>query len=117
MAVTTFKDFYNLVKNNIVYFEYQKGDSIFNIKGTLLPEYIPSTDEDLRRYNKSIIFSDWNLGLWVGTDSDRLDILEQLANDNPACSIPDWLKVYSTNYEIWINIEIAKINSLQVVDS
>jgi len=49
MAVTTFEDFYNLVRNNIVYFQYQKGDVVLNIKGTLIRDLIPGSEDDLNR--------------------------------------------------------------------
>jgi hypothetical protein len=55
MAVTTFENFYTLVKNNIVYFQYQKGDTVLNIKGTLVRDLIPGSDADLIRYDKAII--------------------------------------------------------------
>jgi hypothetical protein len=56
MAVTTFENFYTLVKNNIVYFQYQKGDIVLNIKGTLIRDLIPGSDDDLIRYDASILF-------------------------------------------------------------
>lgn len=119
MAVTTFEDFYNLIKNNIVIFEYQKDERIFNIKGTLIRDFIPGSDEDLIRYDASTLISDYHLGQWVGTDSAERFILGRIENNKSTNTntIPEWLKIYSINYEIWINIEIAKINSLQVVDS
>jgi len=117
MAVTTFENFYTLLKNNIVYFQYQKADAVLNIKGTLVRDLIPSSDEDLIKYDKSIKFSDFYLDQWVGTDSDRYNILMELENNGSTLTIPEWLKIYSINNEIWINIEINKILSLQVVDS
>jgi len=117
MAVTTFEDFYNLVRNNIVYFQYQKGDVVLNIKGTLIRDLIPGSEDDLNRYDKSIIFSDYHLGLWEGSDSDRSDIIRSIENNDSPFIIPNWLKIYSTNNNIWINIEIDKILSWQVVDS
>jgi hypothetical protein len=117
MAVTTFEDFYDLVRNNIVYFAYQKNDIELNIKGTLVRDFIPGSDENLKRYDDSIKHADYALGRWVGSDSDENILLATLENSRSIHPIPEWLKVYSTNYEKWINIEIAKINSLQVVES
>jgi hypothetical protein len=115
MAVTTFENFYTLVKNNIVYFQYQKSDTILNIKCTLVRDHIPGSDENLIRYDKSILYSDLYLNNWIGSDSDKLDIFRKM--DQTEFTIPEWLKIYSTNYEMWVNIEIAKILSLEVVDS
>jgi hypothetical protein len=117
MAVTTFEDFYNLTKNNIVYFQYQKGDIVLNIKGTLIRDLIPGSDSDLLKYESSTLLSDYHLGQWVGTDSAEFLIISQIENSNSVYTIPEWLKIYSINYENWINIEISKIKSLQVVDS
>jgi len=113
MAVTTFENFYTLVKNNIVYFQYQKGDIVFNIKGTLVRDLIPGSDNDLQRYDQAIKLSD----LFLGSDSDKNMLVGILEKTETKLSIPTWLKIYSTNYENWINIEIGKILSLQVVDS
>jgi hypothetical protein len=117
MSVTTFEDFYNLLKDNIVYFQYEKGGTLgtLNIKGTLNRELIPDGDEHLKKYDASIFYSNFHLGLWEGTDSDRSIIITHMNESN--MTIPQWLKVYSTNYEMWINIEISKILSLEVVDS
>jgi hypothetical protein len=117
MAVTTFEDFYTLVRNNVVYFQYQKGDIELNIKGTLIRDLIPGSDDDLQRYDVAIKLSDYHLGQWIGSDSDESNILHYIENSNSVNKIPEWLKIYSINYNMWINIEIAKINSLQVVDS
>jgi hypothetical protein len=117
MAVTTFEDFYTLVRNNVVYFQYQKGDIELNIKGTLIRDLIPGSDADLQRYDVAIKLSDYHLGQWVGSDSAEADLLHHIEYSNSANKIPEWLKIYSINNETWINIEIAKINSLQVVDS
>ena len=117
MAVTTFEDFYTLVRNNVIYFKYQKGDIELNIKGTLIRDLIPGSDNDLIRYDVAIKLSDYHLGQWVGSDSAETDLLHYIENSAAPNKIPEWLKIYSTNYKMWINIEIAKINSLQVVDS
>ena len=117
MAVTTFEDFYTLVKNNVVYFQYQKGDIVLNIKGTLIRDLIPGSDDDLVRYDASTLLSDYHLGQWVGTDSAERYILSRIENSNSVNTIPEWLKIYSTNNKMWLNIEIAKILSLEVVDS
>jgi hypothetical protein len=117
MPVTTFEDFYNLVKNNIVYFQYQKDNIVFNFKGTLLPDLIPRSDENLTRYDYIIKFSDYHIGQWVGTDSDEANILYLLESDPPAFGAPGWLKIYCMNHDAWFNIEIDKIVSLEVVDS
>ena len=117
MAVTTFENFYNLVRNNVLYFQYQKNNVVLNIKGTLDRNYIPGSDEDLKRYNDSIVYSDFYLNKWSGSDSDRMDISTKMDMKIAIYSVPEWLKIYSINYEKWINIEIGKILSLQVVDS
>ena len=117
MAVTTFENFYTLVRNNVVYLQYQKGDVELNIKGTLIRDLIPGSDADLQRYDVAIKLSDYHLGQWIGSDSDESNILHYIEKSNSVSKIPEWLKIYSTNYNMWINIEIAKINSLQVVDS
>ena len=117
MAVTTFEDFYTLVRNNVVYFQYQKGDIELNIKGTLIRDLIPGSDDNLLRYDKSIKYSEFHLETWVGSDSDRNEIISRLENNHSVYKIPEWLKIYSINYEGWINVEIDKILSLQVVDS
>jgi hypothetical protein len=117
MAVTTFENFYTLVKNNIVYFQYQKGDVVLNIKGTLIRDFIPGSDDNLHRYDAAIKFSDYHLNQWVGSDSDEIGILYHIENNTAIHKIPEWLKIYSTNYEKWINIEITKILSLEVIDS
>jgi hypothetical protein len=117
MAVTTFEDFYTLVRNNVVYFQYQKGDIELNIKGTLIRDLIPSSDDDLTRYEAVINLSDYHLGTWIGSDSAETNLLHYIEISNASYKIPEWLKIYSINNETWINIEIAKINSLQVVDS
>jgi hypothetical protein len=117
MAVTTFEDFYTLVRNNVVYFQYQKGDIELNIKGTLIRDLIPGSDDDLQRYDAAIKLSDYHLGQWVGSDSDKSNILHYIEKSNSVSKIPEWLKIYSINYENWVNIEISKIKSLQVVDS
>ena len=116
MAVTTFENFYNLVKNNIVYFQYYKENmGTLNIKGTLLKEFIPDGDNDIARYDSSLLFSDFHLGSWEGSDSDRIELINRI--DQTPLTVPLWLKVYSTNYGKWFNIEIANILSLEVVDS
>ena len=115
MAVTTFENFYTLVKNNIVYFQYQKGDIVLNIKGTLDINNIPQSDTNIHQYDRTTEWANFNSGLWVGSDSDSILLIEK--NKDNKFTAPEWLKIYSTNYEMWINIEIAKINSLQVVDS
>ena len=131
MAVTTFENFYTLVKNNIVYFQYQKNDIVLNIKGTLVRDLIPGSDNDLLKYEASTLLSDYHLGLWVGLESNSIAdsaeplqrtqdenyILNMIKNSNSSAAIPEWLKIYSTNYGKWFNIEISKILSLQVVDS
>lgn len=116
MAVTTFEDFYNLAKNNIVYFQYERESlGILSIKGTLKKDLIPDGDDHLKRYDSALLFSDFHLGLWEGTDSDRSIMIGKI--NEAQFTIPNWLKIYSTNYERWINIEIDKILSLEVVDS
>lgn len=115
MAVTTFEDFYNLTKNNVVYFRYRKGDAELGIKGTLKRELIPENDNNLQKYDSSIFYSDFYLGLWEGSDSDKAELTEEVNNNKPRFGIPEWLKIYSTNYDTWINIEISKILSLEVV--
>jgi hypothetical protein len=117
MAVTTFEDFYNLVKNNIVYFQYRKNDVILNIKGTLDRNFIPGSPDDLERYDAAITFSDYSLGRWSGTDSAEKDIIFHIEKKVSIYRPPEWLKVYSTNYEKWINIRIRDIVSLRVVES
>jgi hypothetical protein len=116
MAVTTFEDFYTLVRNNVVYFQYQKNDVELNIKGTLIRDLIPGSDNDLKRYDDAIKYSDYFLDKWFGSDSDRNHILYYLEH-HKSTTVPEWLKIYSINNGIWINVEIAKINSLQVTDS
>lgn len=116
MAATTFEDFYNLVKNNVVYFQYRKEDlGILNIKGTLQRELIPDGDDHILRYDASILYSDFHLGIWEGTDSDASIITDRI--NETQYTVPQWLKVYSTNYGSWINVKINNILSLEVVSS
>jgi len=115
MAVTTFEDFYNLVKDNIVYFEYPKNDHVFKFKGTLNRDFIPASDINLKQYDNSTFYSNFYLGLWEGSDSDRIILNERM--ELSSFRIPGWLKVYCVVHSRWFNIEIDKILSLEVVDS
>lgn len=121
MPVTTYPDLYELVKANNVRIVYDKSDplNLLTIDATLKLDLIPDPDSaDLTNFQKSTWMADYHTNQFTGSDSDLSNLQNWMANDsdtqNPFTP-PEWMKIYSTNYGFWVNLDISKIESVEVI--
>lgn len=121
MAGTTYPDLYELVKANEVRIIYDKSDTIdtLTIDGTLKLDLIPDPDSsDLNNFQKSTWMADYHTSQFTGSDSDLGCIQGWMADDsntqNPFTT-PECMKIYSTSYGFWVNLDISKIESVEVI--
>jgi hypothetical protein len=115
MAGTTYNELYTSLKDNEVLINYNKGGDlgVLGIRSTLKSDLVPVSDSLV--YEHVIWTGEKELGnTFIGSDSDQQRYTNFFTLNTPEFTAPDWIKVYSTNYNAWINIEIAKIESVQV---
>lgn len=131
MAVTTYNELYTLAKDNEINVVYNKSEiaGVLNVRGTLQKEFIPDSTQDLKTYDIAIVLGEWQLSggdpadLIVEADNSPLDppmpvsnkTLAKRAMDESNNNPPDWIKIYSTNYNNWINLRINDISSISVI--
>ena len=117
MAVITYNNLYGLARDNVILIEYDKNGETLNIQATLLSEHIPSSDENSRVRETSVNIGDWALS---GDSDGALKFIDGTAfnaKDLSNTTHPDWIKLYSTNYQFWINFDISKIKSIVIVEN
>lgn len=116
---TTYPDLYELVKANKVRIQYDKGDPLdtLTIDATLKLDLIPDPDSsDTLMFTKSTWMADYHTGQFTGSDSDQNMLNDWIAADSDNPHKPtDWMKIYSTNYNGWVNLEMNRIQSAEVI--
>lgn len=119
MAVTTYTELYTLLKNNVVYIEYNKGASdvgpslgILGLKMTLKRDLVPDSSDSLKNHSIALAIGEWDLS---GDSDGALADLPRVSIQESETSYPQWIKAYSTNYGMWINVEISNIKSVEVL--
>ena len=127
MAILTYNELYELARDNVLLIGYDKNGVTLNIQATLLAEHIPSTDENSMIRSTSMSIGDWSLmtdsdGHPLDSDGspnavDFMDFRSYDAMENSDTTYPNWIKLYSLNYQFWINFDISKINSVLRIEN
>tara|TARA_R110000868_G_scaffold280521_2_gene540687 strand:- start:7170 stop:7550 length:381 start_codon:yes stop_codon:yes gene_type:complete len=119
MAVITYKELYDLVKNNICCFEYYKSDVRFNVTCTLAAEHI---DDDARNpegglfvdavIETNALIDTVLTGVGNG-DSDANDWLGSLLTTKTIESNPpEFLVVYNVINKLFVPLYIDRIQKV-----
>jgi hypothetical protein len=112
----TYDGLYQNLRNNLCYIKYAKDmqtedadviNTHMGIKCTLNDVLIP---EDQQHRLLKIIHIDT-----MHRDSDESFGIIMSESEHKQ-HIPDWIKVYSLSYKMWINIEIAKIEEFKILN-
>ena len=119
MAVTTYNELYSLMKDNEVYIKYNKASSSegedlgqMGLKMTLKRDLIAEGDSNLRNYDIATLTGEWALS---GDSDGALDSRALTSINESTMTYPDFIKAYSTNYGMWINIKISDVVSAQAL--